>query len=394
MKHYFPYYLVKFFFDFILLYPLYVLIIQNRGMSEGSIAWLLALWSLSVVLLELPMGVLSDRCSRRKILLMASLSKALAFLVWIPARSFAMFTLGFILWGLSEALASGTEEAWLYENLAEQGQEGAYEKIKGRGTFFSSIGIGTASVLGGLGIEYGETFILVISVLASLVSAVGILFFGNPPRTASPDEEAETEQAFIPMLRSAFSDILQSRPLLILILFASFVLLVPGVLEEWDPVFLSSLGITPVWLGVWLAVRYGCESLGSLFAHRGARFLPGIKSMLSVAALSALVLPALGISGSFWLLPFYGLYYAVYALLGVLTEGKMQNLLLGSRRATLMSIKSLLDNLVGILMILSSGYLAEAQGWPIVWISGGIFIIVFCMILFFPRSLVQKQISP
>ena len=37
--------------------------------SEGSIAWLLSLWSLCVVALELPAGLLSDRMTRKHLLL-------------------------------------------------------------------------------------------------------------------------------------------------------------------------------------------------------------------------------------------------------------------------------------------------------------------------------------
>ncbi len=382
MRRFLPYYIFKFSFDLMLVYPFYVLIFQNRGQGEASIGWLLALWSASVVLLELPMGVLSDRIKRKTILLAAAFAKAAAFAIWIPANTFTLFTSGFILWGLSEALLSGTEEAWLYESLVEQGRGQDYQKIKGRGSFCASIAVGTASILGGFVIPSGENTVLVLSVLACLVAAGAVLFFGNPPRTGGPDAGEAPEEQFIPMVKSACTDILRSRRLFILTIFASFILLTAGVMEEWDPVFLTSLGITPVWLGIWLAVRYGCESLGALAAHRMNRFLPGTRSMIAVAAVAALALPAIGYFRILALLPLYGLFYAIYAMLAVQTEGRMQDMIPGSRRATVMSVKSLIDNVLGIMLILATGYFAEAAGWPPVWLIAGAYVLILCVVLF------------
>lgn len=365
-----------------LVYPFYVLIFQNRGQGEASIGWLLALWSASVVLLELPMGVLSDRMSRKKLLLASTLTKAAAFALWIPANTFTLFTSGFILWGLSEALLSGTEEAWLYESLVEQERGQDYQKTKGKGSFCASIAIGTASILGGFVIPSGENTILVLSVLACLVATGVVLFFGNPPRTDRPDDGDSPEEQFIPMVKSACTDILRSRRLFILTVFASFILLLSGILEEWDPLLLTSIGITPAHLGIWLAVRYVCESLGALAAHRMNSFLPGIRSMITVAAFAALALPALGYFRNLALLPLYGLFYAIYAMLAVQTEGRMQDMIPGSRRATVMSVKSLIDNILGIILILATGYCAEVAGWPPVWLIAGAYILILCVVLF------------
>ncbi len=380
-KAYIHYYLFKASFDLILAYPLYVLIFQNRGLNETSIAWLLALWSLSVVALELPMGVLSDKTDRKKVLFAASIAKALAFTLWIPAQSFLLILAGFILWGLSEALHSGTEEAWLYESLADSGRGAEYRKIRGRGRFLSSMAIGLSSILGGFGIRFGETFVLGVSAAASVLAAGAVLFFDRPPKTGEPDEDEESRLNFPSMVRNAFADIRASRSLLTLTILASAVLLIPGVLEEWDPVFLTSLGMLPVHLGLWLAIRYACESAGALLAHRADRLLSSIPRILAIAALGALVLPLIGITGSLIVLPLYGLYYALYALLSVQVEARMQDLVPGSRRATVMSVRSLLDNLVAILLILGTGYLAELRDWKTVWTASGALVILICALL-------------
>lgn len=406
------YYLFRFSFDFILVYPLYVLIFQNRGLGEGAIAWLLALWSLCVVVLELPAGVLSDRLPRRHLLVAASVSKALGFLIWIPAQSFGLFTLGFFFWGLSESLLSGTEESWLYETLVEAGRKHDYQKIKGRGSFFASMAIAASALIGGYAARYGETLVLFLSCLSVVVSAGSALFFGNPPRTddqmdASDEPAADVTRAadvtdggpapgkagsgFTRMLRSAWTDLVRSRRLTVLVLVSSTVLLVPGVLEEWDPVSLTSLGATPFLLGLWLSLRYGAESLGSLLAHRVDRHLGTLRPLLLAAMLASLLLLVFGVFHSLFLLPVYGLFYAVYAVLSVQAEAQIQHIIDGSRRATLLSVRSMLSNIAGIAMILATGYAAEIAGWPLVWIASAICIALLCFFFLLVPSDAKKE---
>jgi len=414
------YYLYRFSFDFILVYPLYVLIFQNRGLHEGAIAWLLALWSFFVVVLELPAGVLSDRLPRKHLLVAAALTKALGFLIWIPAQSFFLFSVGFFFWALSEALVSGTEEAWLYETLVEAGRKNDYQKIKGRGAFFASMAIAASALIGGYAARHGETAVLVLSGISGVVSACSAFFFGKPPHTDFQGEESfercvhgesglpcHNDQAgqscqpvietdghsvggILYMLRSAWMDLARAPGLAVLVLLSSTVLLVPGVLEEWDPVALTSVGGTPLLLGVWLSLRYGLESFGSLLAHRFDRQLGFVRPLLVVATATGVLVFVFGVFRSLYLLPLYGLFYAVYAVLAVQADAQIQHIIDGRRRATVLSVRSMLSNISGIAMILAIGYGAENVGWPVVWTTSAVFIAVLCL-LFALISLTGKK---
>jgi MFS family permease len=53
------------------------------------------------------------------------------FAMWTVAPSFLGFAAGFVLWGTSGALASGTFEALLYDDLAARGESAAYPRVLG-----------------------------------------------------------------------------------------------------------------------------------------------------------------------------------------------------------------------------------------------------------------------
>ena len=62
-----------FLFDFMLAYAIYTALFELRGLSIAEIGILLAFWSASAILLELPSGALSDHFDRRILLVLAPL---------------------------------------------------------------------------------------------------------------------------------------------------------------------------------------------------------------------------------------------------------------------------------------------------------------------------------
>ena len=79
------YYAYAFLFDFILAYAFYTALFELEGMSLTQIGLLLAFWSATAIVLEMPSGALSDHFDRRWLLIAAPLFKALTFLLWIMA---------------------------------------------------------------------------------------------------------------------------------------------------------------------------------------------------------------------------------------------------------------------------------------------------------------------
>jgi MFS family permease len=395
MKRIYLYYASKFFFDFTIIYPLYSIIFRSRGQDEGAIGWLLAIWSLSVIVFELPMGVVSDRMKRKNVLLWAVLAKSAAFALWIPESripesGFILSAAGFILWGLSSALASGTEEAWLFEALHEKGLQDRYAMIRGRGSFFSALGVSLASPIGGYVSGFGITPVLAVSIATTFLSGLFILGFGNPPRTAPRESGNEAEPQWKKDILPALREIVHKRRVLIMMTFSGAVLVTAGVLDEWDPLFLSDAGLSTVWIGFWLTIRFLSESAGAAAAHRAETVLKKPSCMFAAAGLFALVVVSFGWFGNLWFLVPYALFYLVYSLLSVLAESSIQHEMRGDHRATVLSFRSLLENAVGIILILITGYTARSIGMTGAWIFSGLYACSFSIMLMCVYKRVKK----
>ncbi|NLT15230.1 MAG: MFS transporter, partial [Clostridiales bacterium] len=120
-----------FFREFVLLYPVYMLLFESKGLSDLDVSLLLIIWSVSVFILEVPSGIMADRWSRKNMIVLGTAFKVGGFVIWMFAGSFFAFALGFVFWGIQEAFCSGSTEALLFDTLKENGREDDYEKYAG-----------------------------------------------------------------------------------------------------------------------------------------------------------------------------------------------------------------------------------------------------------------------
>jgi hypothetical protein len=132
-------YVYAFLNDFVLLYPVYVVLFADTGLSAVEISSLFAIWSATGFALELPSGVWADVVSRRKLLTLAPVLPSAGYALWTFVTSYPAFAAGFILWGAGSALQSGTQQALVYAELQRLGATGAYARLTGRAEAASTV---------------------------------------------------------------------------------------------------------------------------------------------------------------------------------------------------------------------------------------------------------------
>uniref|UniRef100_UPI001FE3504B MFS transporter n=1 Tax=Micromonospora maritima TaxID=986711 RepID=UPI001FE3504B len=135
--------------DLVLLYPLYVLLFADTGLSVGQISTLFVLWAVAGIVLEVPSGALADALSRRLLLCLAPLLTAAGFALWVLLPSYPAFAVGFLLWGAGGALRSGALEALVYTELDRLGAADRYARLIGRTRTTEVLGAVGSGVLAG-----------------------------------------------------------------------------------------------------------------------------------------------------------------------------------------------------------------------------------------------------
>lgn len=81
------YYLHQFLFDFILIYAVEKIFFSSLGLNFAQIGLLLFLWSAMTLTLEVPTGILADRWSRRKMLILSGIFFSICYFIWSYSHS-------------------------------------------------------------------------------------------------------------------------------------------------------------------------------------------------------------------------------------------------------------------------------------------------------------------
>ena len=104
-------------------YPIFAVFFTEMGLTVAQFLWLNALWAVTIVIFELPSGVLADLVGRRKLVIFSALSMMVEMLLLIFAPQgagwwlFAVCAVNRVLSGLAEAAASGADEALAYDSV-------------------------------------------------------------------------------------------------------------------------------------------------------------------------------------------------------------------------------------------------------------------------------------
>lgn len=333
------FYVYAFFDEFVLIYPLYTLLIADRGISPAHITILLVVWSAVAFLLEVPSGAIADKFSRKYVLLWAIFLRAVCFGLWLVMPSFWGFLAGFALWGVSSALTSGTEEALLYDELARIKQTSAYAKIVGRTESLKLVGVIAAGFAASALAGFGYSFMLVCSVAACVVAALPIALL---PKSKAIETTGET--GYVAYLKEGVRDAFAKPVVLLAVLFLSVVTGLTAS-DEYHSLLLREKGFGNSGVAFWTAAISALGIVGSLFAHKlERRKLP--LELLLVAWAGLLLAAALlgGIATPLLL----GLFMMVYYCIKVLFTTYLQHAVSDKTRATTTSVSGFLSELFAL----------------------------------------------
>jgi MFS family permease len=117
--------------DLVPLYAVYSLLFTDHGVGPAQISVLFIVWSLTSFVFEVPSGAWADTFDRRRLLVLSAAIYAVGFGSWTVWQTFTGFAFGFVCWGVSSALMSGTFESLVYDEMVERGEQDGYPRLIG-----------------------------------------------------------------------------------------------------------------------------------------------------------------------------------------------------------------------------------------------------------------------
>ena len=292
---------------------------------------------------EVPSGAWADTVDRRHLLVLSGVVYAGAFSSWMLLPTFAGYALGFVLWGLSGAMMSGTFEALLYDELTDRGVEEQYARLIGWAQSTAMVAVLVASVaaaplfaLGGYGLV-GWSSVALAGVHTVLAATLPVSMNARRPNTEHHVFE-ETERLtarYLSMLRSGLGEASTAVDVRRIVVIGA-VLFGLSAYDEYFPLVARDHDVStqtvPILVGITVVGQVIGTALAGRTADMSARAI-GAAVMLGGALISvgALVTPYAGFVA-------IGVGYGLLSNTMIVAEARLQQAIAGPARATVTSV--------------------------------------------------------
>ncbi|WP_321309224.1 MFS transporter [Marinifilum fragile] len=134
---------------FMLTMPIIVLFYQENGLSMQDVLTLKGIYSVAVVVLEIPSGYLADVWGRKKSLILGAILGCLGFVVYSFSYGFTGFLAAELILGIGSSFISGSDSAMLYDSLLKMNREKEYLKQESRVMSVGNFAEAIAGIAGG-----------------------------------------------------------------------------------------------------------------------------------------------------------------------------------------------------------------------------------------------------
>ncbi|MBC7303892.1 MAG: MFS transporter, partial [Nocardia sp.] len=370
--------------DLLPIYALYGVLFADHGLNTAQISLLLAIWSVTAFLLEVPSGAWADTVSRRGLLVLSSVLQAACFALWMLAPSLLGFALGFLVWGIAGALESGTFEALIYDDLVARGEPTAYARIMGwtRGAQESTVlvailaaaplfALGGYALVGWVSVGIGLLHTLTALALPSAPVAISATAVDDledeqappvgphvkagvvPAAGPQPDSPRSTSSRYRSMLETGLSEALRVRRVRRGVLLGALLYGVTAF-DEYFGLLAVSGGVSTSTSALLVGVTVAGSLIGSLLAGRTevvssrtlavVLFVAGIGFVTGSFAVGMAAGPALVWVGFVGI----GIAYGVVFNAEVIAGARLQEAIEGPARATVTSVSGLLSEIVAL----------------------------------------------
>ncbi|MGV2434021.1 MAG UNVERIFIED_CONTAM: MFS transporter [Anaerolineae bacterium] len=184
--------------------------IREVGLSPLELVLVGTALEVSILLFEVPTGVLADVYSRRLSVIIGHVVVGLGMLLMGLVPTFWTMLLSSALWGLGYTFQSGAESAWLVDEVGQERAERAFLRSRQVGVIFGLVGMALTAYLANIALALP----IIIGAVGYFILAI-LLIVVMPEKgfTPRPSEERATWQAHFDTLKEGLRAVRQRPPL-------------------------------------------------------------------------------------------------------------------------------------------------------------------------------------
>ncbi|TXH01779.1 MAG: MFS transporter [Candidatus Moraniibacteriota bacterium] len=358
--------------SFMLIIPVLVLFLQENGLSLSEVFLLQSLFSVALLLFEIPTGYLSDRFGRRNSVIFGCTFGIVGHWVYAFGTGFWDFLLAETLLGFGASFLSGTESALLFDSLVEMDQVKEHKRIEGRNTSLGMLSEAVASILGGVLALISLRFPLYCEAVMMLALIPVALSIVEPRRERLVAISSPIKDMFR-LTKYALHDHVEIRWLC---LYSAAVGASTLTMVWLTQPYFKAAGLPLSFFGIVWAVFQMIGASCSWHAHAIEQRLGRHGSLVFLVALPAFGYFVLGLSGSLAVGGVIACFYITRGVHGPILSDYINSLVASEIRATILSAKNLLARLLFSIVGPVVGWVHDSLSLSMALIGSGCFFLL------------------
>lgn len=156
--------------NFILFYPVKILFFAEVCGNLVEAMSLFAIQNISITLLEIPTGCLSDKWGRKWVCRAGAAVMLFSFILYAFAESYLILAIASVFNGLSWALASGNNRALLYDSMAQIKRKKDYHQEVSKNISLEQLSLAISSLIGMIFVFISLRAVMLASILPAIIA--------------------------------------------------------------------------------------------------------------------------------------------------------------------------------------------------------------------------------
>ncbi len=374
------------------------LALTDRGMDLFQISLLFGVYSLTTMAMELPFGGLADSIGRKPVFLAAIVASLMSLALFLSSSDFYVLAVSFAFIGFGRALRSGTLDAWFVETFKATAPGVDVQPALAKAQWANAMGLALGAVLGGLlpdafgsiaqrhgfsiyDVSYAVSFGVMLCVFLFTLLAIV-----EKPR---PLNSMALKQGFasVPgVVRDAGLLALRHPMLSVLLAALALFLMATNPVEVIWPTYAKPMledGFANTAIGALTATYFFSIAFGASLSPRISRIFKRRHAVTLSVIFACLAAFQIALAMQDEIVGFVVAFILFSITLGASetpASSILHTFVEDRQRSTMLSLRSLIQQLGGALGLILTGAVAEVYSTPVAWSLGAAFLLIAVML--------------
>jgi MFS family permease len=380
----YKYYLYSAISSFLFFLPIVYVFFQENGLSLTQIFIIEAIFSVGLVLFEVPTGAFADYFGKKASLVIGSFIWIISCVLFSFGSGFYMFTFAYLIWALGAAFLSGADTALFYDILHKDNQKEHFKKYQGNAKFIGLVAISTASILGGYIASFSMRYTFIASAIAFFVMFIILISIKHK------EDEKEEQETYTQIIKNSFSIIRKSSILIWLFFYSALFMVVFKLTQPSTQIYMNLANLDIKYFGFASAFFFIIAAIASKLTDRfEKKFQKYSYLILSIL----MILSTFLVSQFVFKLGFliFGILFFATSINSIIVQHEVLENSPKSKHSTILSFNNLFDRLMFVIISPLWGFGMDKLGLTNTFFYASLITIVFILILMIPFFMRKPQ---